>query len=197
MSTSNRKRDGGLRWRAASSPALATFLARVIALAILGLPLTLILVGARQIVRYAQASHLPTVGGTVITSGVERITDPGQRIGDPATYTYRPAVTYSYRVSGKTVMGSRVTYLGESASEEWAQAAAAGYVPGAPVTVHFDPDNHGEAFLEAGGAPLISWLMLLMGLVPLAAWIITAARARARTAHSRSATVSTRGQKQV
>jgi hypothetical protein len=64
---------------------------------------------------------------------------------------YRPQVEYTYTLGQETYTG---TALGrdvlEVSSRQHAQAHAARYVPGAPVTVFYDPADPGQALLEPG-----------------------------------------------
>ncbi|MHC4476905.1 MAG: DUF3592 domain-containing protein [Planctomycetota bacterium] len=60
--------------------------------------------------------------------------------------TYKPLVTYTYRVSGKKYTCNKVTPIAKS-GRRWAREVVRDYTPGKTVTAYYDPDEPGEAFL--------------------------------------------------
>lgn len=90
---------------------------------------------------------------------------------------YRPVVTYNYTVDGKQYQqdnvfpGSRTRWLND---EDDARAVLEEYEVGQTVTVHYNPQQHGHAYLREGSlvplllpalmGALISLIVLLTGL---------------------------------
>lgn len=120
----------------------------------------------------ARSRAWPTTQGTILTSTTASRAAPPRPSDDedeaaarsPQTL-YRPEVTYTYTVGGRTFTGSALGLDAvEVSSERQAQAHAARYVPGAPVTVWYEPGNPGRAVLEPGvGAA--SWAIPAVGAV--------------------------------
>lgn len=122
--------------------------------------------------RASRSRAWPTVQGTLVSSTTASREAPPlpSRDGDaaasrPPRTLYRPEVAYTYTVGGRSYTG---TQLGldevEVSSERHAQAHAARYVPGAPVTVFHDPEDPSRAVLEPGvGAA--SWAIPAVGAV--------------------------------
>jgi hypothetical protein len=64
---------------------------------------------------------------------------------------YRPDVEYTYTVNGETYTGNLIAFdVTEVSSKQHAQAQAARFVPRAPVTVYYDPEDPQHALLEPG-----------------------------------------------
>ena len=131
---------------------------------------TLVWGGARQYrhqrgaVRRAQ-----TASGTIKTMGVDRIEDGTQT-------AYVPTVDYEYLTPTQRRRGERL-YPGASRytklyhSESAAEAALAGYEPGASTTVYYDPEAPEHSFLEPSPhrGPTLARIGFGAGLVGLAA----------------------------
>ncbi|MCP3137069.1 DUF3592 domain-containing protein [Pyxidicoccus xibeiensis] len=108
----------------------------------------------------ARTRHWPTTQGTIRAARVtsrEVPIAPGDSSDDddaPAPRTrplYRPEVEYTYTVGRQTYTGTQLGMdVVEVSSREHAQAHAARYAPGAPVTVFHDPQDPGQALLEPG-----------------------------------------------
>ena len=90
----------------------------------------------------------------VTESTVERRKDTRQT--DEGTigrerYVYRPVVKFRYEHDGETYESDNKSYnmpFGSVPSESRAKGTAQKYPVGEKVTVHVDPENPGEAFLE-------------------------------------------------
>lgn len=108
----------------------------------------------------ARTKHWPTTQGTIRSSTVTSREAPPlnqeESYDDDAPkpkpqVLYRPRVEYTYTVDGQTYTG---TALGrdvvEVSSSQHAQTHAARYVPRAPVTVFYDPNDPSQALLEPG-----------------------------------------------
>ncbi|MCY1018207.1 DUF3592 domain-containing protein [Pyxidicoccus sp. MSG2] len=108
----------------------------------------------------ARTKNWPTTQGTIRSSTVTSREAPSlkqeESYDDDAPkpkpqVLYRPRVEYTYTVDGQSYTG---TALGrdvvEVSSQQHAQTHAARYVPRAPVTVFYDPNDPGQALLEPG-----------------------------------------------
>lgn len=132
--------------------------------------------GLLRVRRTARTRTWPSTQGTVRSSTVvSRKAAPLRTETSYADDTppepqvlYRPQVEYTYTVAQKTYTG---TALGvdevEVSSQQHAQAHAARYVPGAPVTVTYDPEDPGKALLEPG-IQAVSWAVPAAGAICLA-----------------------------
>lgn len=145
---------------------------------ILGLVgLTVVVLGLRRMGRASRSRSWPTAPGVIVSSTTvarqaPAIPRPGEDEDEtaarPPQTLYRPEVTYTYTVGGRTFTGSA---LGvdevEISSEDKARAHAARYAPGASVTVHYDPQAPDRAVLEPG-VSAASWALPAVGVVFLA-----------------------------
>ena len=161
-------------------PALLSLLSTIaVVLGLVGL--AVIGLGLRRMGQAARSRKWPTTPGSIRSSTIlsrlaptlpQADEDEEQAAARPPQTLYRPEVTYTYTVEGKTYTGTK---LGgdtvEVSSERHAREHAARYVPGAPVTVYYDPENPSHALLEPG-VHSVSWLMPAVGVVFL---IVTAA----------------------
>jgi len=86
----------------------------------------------------------PTVTGEVLESRVKTRTD-----SDTGATGYRVHMLYSYEVEGQPYKCGAVTIAGDQRSgQKRAEASVAKYPVGASVSVIYNPDRPGEAFLE-------------------------------------------------
>ncbi len=108
----------------------------------------------------------PGVSGQINRSGVKRSAssdDDGN-----TTYSYSPAVEYSYQVGGQSFTSRRMVFgaVKGYSSPAKAEKELARYPAGAAVTVYYNPENPAEAVLErtAGGfnAMLIGGIICLV-----------------------------------
>ncbi len=83
------------------------------------------------------------VSAVVLQTGIER-RPAKDALRAPA---FVPRVTYRYMVGGQAYQANRVTPLDVSGTERWARKHSA-YAPGQVVTVWYDPQGPGRAFLE-------------------------------------------------
>ena len=143
----------------------------ILMLALLGVGVTMALVGGRR-VYLAQASQgWPTVMGKVTGSRVQKTpldTSPVHDLTGPARYIYfyRPVVSYTYSVDGTPYTSDTVSFerIG-TGGEADAQAVSRQYPVGLPVTVHYDPDDPVVACLQCGRTEPMSHVAMLGGMV--------------------------------
>ena len=111
----------------------------------------------------------PSTIGQITEAHVNRSTSTDSE-GD-TSYSYSPAVLYTYQVAGQTHSGKNITFgftTGYGNSSK-AEAVIARYPIGSQVTVYYDPANPGEAVLErkAGGSTaslVLGIIFLVVGL---------------------------------
>lgn len=89
------------------------------------------------------------------TTATVRSTDVAVKMDD-GEEKYNPVVTYEYAVDGETYENDN-TFPGRSTlwreSESWARDVVGRYEPGDEVTVHYDPEDPGSAYLRNDGLP--------------------------------------------
>lgn len=94
------------------------------------------------------------------TTGLVQSTDIEVREDDEGDKSYNPVITYVYDVNGDTVRSDN-TYPGRftrwHSSRSHAQSVVSRYASGDEVVVHYDPNDHGNAYLRDDGMPE-SWL---------------------------------------
>jgi hypothetical protein len=99
--------------------------------------------------------HNSSVQHNEPTTATVQSTTVDQRSTDDGT-EYRPVVTYEYTVDGETYTSENV-YPGQfnrwQGSSFSAQDVTNQYAPGDEVTVHYNPDSPGEAYLTNNGWP--------------------------------------------
>lgn len=95
----------------------------------------------------------PRVKGTVINCSVDRdygSPDYGSSTKKLASYDWRPSVTYSYEVKGVCYQSPNMfsNVAGNTAyKKDRAKEYIAGYTEGGSVYIHYNPDDHSDAFL--------------------------------------------------
>ncbi len=100
-----------------------------------------------------------TAGGRVIESRTQ-FQQVQTRYGQGITYT--PVVRYAYEADGARLTGERVypgTPIEWPDEAELAAFLAENYPPGASVTVHYDPENPGEAALIIESDYSLAWVL--------------------------------------
>ncbi len=77
--------------------------------------------------------------------------------GSKGGTSYKPVVTYSYRVEGASYTSATATVIPESRSWTWASGISNRYRPGSHVTAYVDPGNARKAYLvnQFSGTPLV------------------------------------------
>jgi hypothetical protein len=120
-------------------------------------------VGVDGGLRAGESTGWPAVPGTVVRSSVQE--ERSTTRSGPPTVTHRPVVVYRYEVNGTPHEGQRIAF-GEYATGDPADAAQviARYPAGGQVSVHYRPDDPGQAVLEPGGAGL-PWLLAGIGVL--------------------------------
>jgi hypothetical protein len=125
------------------------------------LPIVALLVAVFSVVSFSRARQLasasgrwPTVSGIVTTAGVieEAIEDQGNSNKSiiHRTYRYQVDLRYAYQVGNRDFVGTTANWGWTDiyGLRELAEKAASRYTPGQPVTVHYDPEQPGNAVLE-------------------------------------------------
>jgi len=94
----------------------------------------------------ALREHEPTEA-TVVGTDIER--DVDRNVGEPDDVTYTPKVRYRYEVDGETHTSTNVFPGGTPGRGDrgWAEEITSDYGAGDEVTVYYDPDEPGEAYL--------------------------------------------------
>lgn len=107
-------------------------------------------------------AHWASVEGEVIWAGVDHERS-FSRYGDG--WRAVPDIRYRYYVNGRRLSGQRI-YAGRSPEwrdEDEVEAFLADYPDDAPVVVHYDPANPGDAVLFREGSYLMFWFFVAMG----------------------------------
>lgn len=137
---------------------------------VLGLVAGTVVVGGLSDRRQALASADATTEGTVVDSTVERVSTSTE---SSDIYDYEVRIEYRYTVDGEEYTGrdiypERATVTRDT--EEAARKFAAPYDEGSTVTVHYNPESPGQAFIVAKRTALLkvvgglgATLMFLLG----------------------------------
>jgi hypothetical protein len=120
--------------------------------------------------RSADAADWPQAQGTVLSSRVEsRYSQSSSSSGrsSRSSYTYLPAVEYSYAVGGREYRSAKVNLGAEESygDPSWAEEFVAAHPPGGTVAVRYNPEDPADAALIVDGPPWWMLLFPLMGLV--------------------------------
>ncbi len=104
----------------------------------------------RSLSQALAARTWPATTGTIILAGMKEGSYYDKRSGT-TIHTYRPEVSYRYRVGDKEFTGTRVAF-GKILYYQSAEAEAflAARPPGASVRVYHDPTNPAESVLDRG-----------------------------------------------
>ncbi|AZO76491.1 MULTISPECIES: DUF3592 domain-containing protein [unclassified Bosea (in: a-proteobacteria)] len=122
--------------------------------ALFGLAALLFFVGHRRYL--ARANAWPVTQGEIVSSAVEqrRSTENGR-----TSKTYLPVIEFAYTVAGNRLHSRQVKLgLEVSGSESFAQTLVDRYPAGAPVDVHYDPQDPSNAALESPTET--NWILL-------------------------------------
>jgi hypothetical protein len=149
--------------------------------------------GWRNVSRSLACTDWPSVDGKIIESGVEeertRHSGSAKKDAPLNQKTYRPKITYSYKVDEQEYTGSRIAYgdhgfIGKSKkitingvtyrnsnfeAKAAAQKIAKHYHTGKKISVFYMPDNPRESLLEPGFSykvfawPLVGIVMFVIG----------------------------------
>lgn len=121
--------------------------------------------------KIAAARGWPTTSGRIVESHVTT-----SRSGGKSSRTsHHVEATYEYTVGGQRYRSSRITYgvrEGARSSTEAENLRSRYYPPGGSVTVHYDPDDPGEAVLSpgtSGGFTAVGLTMMAFSLLCAAA----------------------------
>ncbi|MBV0924387.1 DUF3592 domain-containing protein [Halomicroarcula limicola] len=119
--------------------------------------------------QYVAATTYERTAGTVQSAEMETSQRVGGGIRLGGDQYYRPNVTYSYRVEGRSYTGRNVALGGEVDTNARGRAAEVlnRYSTGEEITVHYDPDAPERAYLSRrfaffpGGVLFAAGLLLL------------------------------------
>ena len=120
------------------------------------LGLVLLLIGIRQRSKAKAAAEWPTTTGTIISASLQE--NSSLDSDNNTQITYEPLVQYQYSLIGQRYVGTRLSFGHMSYDYRTAAKKIAAYVPGAQVTVHYDPTDPSQSVLEpkaAGGMVII------------------------------------------
>lgn len=110
----------------------------------------------------------PSAPGTVTLSRLDE-----QRDGEETLY--RAKISYRFTVDGRELIGNRA-YFGDSAQTTWSlfsRNLVARYLPGATVTVYYDPAAPDEAVLEPGiSGALVALLLFEILFLAVGLWVL-------------------------
>jgi uncharacterized protein DUF3592 len=115
------------------------------------------------------STHWRVAEGRVTESTIE-IHEYTRRgwIGWDTVQEYLPKVAYAYEVAGSTYTNDLTAFgLSPLESREEAERMLRGYPKGAPVRVHYDPDDPGTSVLQSAGG----WALTALGAALLTAAI--------------------------
>jgi hypothetical protein len=120
------------------------------------------------------STRWPAVEGRVTDSAIKPVEQSRRAwIGWETYYTYQPTVAYAYEAAGRPYNNDLIAFGLESFdTREEAEAILAGYPKGAPVRVHYDPDDPQSSVLQMAGG--WAWRAIVSALVALLAifWLM-------------------------
>jgi hypothetical protein len=126
--------------------------------------------GFKQLKNHAALNHWLTTRGKVIERGTYQPDVPA--LGSPG-FRYAPLVKYVYQVDGREFVNDSIRpkriQLPQHNTLEWARKKAASFAD--EVTVHYNPEDPGESFLDQTPKVMLyivivaSCLMILFGMM--------------------------------
>ncbi|RKH40584.1 DUF3592 domain-containing protein [Corallococcus llansteffanensis] len=135
-------------------------------LALLGVGVALAFAGGRMVYRSKVSTGWPTAQGTVVGSRVETLRSK-------RAVSFRPEVSYRYEVNGTPYTSDTVAFDGHgSGGLVEAQAVTRHYPAGAPVTLHYEPDDPSVSCIQCGATGFMNYVVALVGAVfaAVSAW---------------------------
>ena len=109
------------------------------------------------------AKTWPTTTGTITNNFISSDWTSGSD-GSGGHYSYYPNVVYEYQVGATSYTGYRISIVNSGSSDSsYTQNVLNYYYVGAPVTVHYDPNDPAKSVLEIGGPA--DFVFLIVGLV--------------------------------
>lgn len=134
----------------------------IVVVAIIGL--ALLLFGLFQVRKLRASQSWLTAAGMVreVTVDYHAATD------EEDSDSYTPVVKYGFGVGGRPYVGTRIRFDAKGfSSQAAARASVAGFQPGTPVTVFYNPANPADCVLErkntTGYVLMIVGAVLLLG----------------------------------
>ncbi len=116
--------------------------------------------GVYLLISGREMASWPTTPGYVVSRYLENVSPAGK----PFRERYRPHLEYEYMVDGKRYKGDRIQPADVVTTKAEAQRMLDRFSD--DVTVHYNPENPAEAFLEPLSA-VWAWLMLAAGVILL------------------------------
>jgi Protein of unknown function (DUF3592) len=93
---------------------------------------------------------------TVMSSTVQAVR------GAKGGVSYRPEVSYWYRINGQEYVAAGVTPILISGGRGWAQSISARFTPGAAVTAYIDPGDPTRAYVVREFSPIPLWMLAIV-----------------------------------
>jgi hypothetical protein len=108
-----------------------------------------LLIMGRSVLLGRKSSAWPTVGGTILQSGIETVQSTDDD-GSTST-TYGVNLQYQFSVAGQQYQGTRRTFTEmRTSSFRRTQKILEGFPQGGSVTVYYDPEDPSSCVLEPG-----------------------------------------------
>ena len=145
-----------------SSGSTAGLIFFVLGLVFGGIGLILVIMAFISRKRARTAQGWPTTMGQVLSADIQehRSYDNDDH---QTRYSYEPVVQYTYAVEGRSYSGNRIGFGANSFDHRTAQSKVAAYIPGAGVTVHYNPEDPAKAVLETNASG--SNIFLIVGII--------------------------------
>ena len=125
-----------------------------------------------------QATHWPTVGGTILESTIESKTSSSQSRDSQGSTTrktttqYVPRIRYQYRVEGQEYENNILQKIGNPGPQRAAQQIVQQYPQGSPTTVYYDPADPQNSVLVPGNSTETRWVLWLFTYVPIGIFLV-------------------------
>jgi Na+-transporting methylmalonyl-CoA/oxaloacetate decarboxylase gamma subunit len=147
------------------------FYIMVIGMIFIFVGLSILFLGLRSYNKIKSSANWPNTQGKIEKSEVKY--KPARWWQAVKVPVYSPQTTYCYVVKGIEYHSDRISIVGfDTADKDRAQDTVEKYPVGSSVSVRYDPQNPGFAFLEVGQSKSGLILLLLIGSVVLILGII-------------------------
>jgi hypothetical protein len=111
-----------------------------------------------------QVRKLRASGSWLMASGIVRevLVEFQAATDSDDSDSYTPVVKYGFGVAGKPYLGTRIRFDAKAfQSDATARKSVAGFRPGLPVTVFYNPANPADCVLERKNSS--GWVFLILG----------------------------------
>ena len=125
-----------------------------------------------------QATHWPTVEGTILESTIESETSSSQSRDSQGSTTrktttqYVPRIRYQYRVEGQEYENNIFQKIGNPGPQRAAQKIAQQYPQGSQTEVYYDPADPQNSVLVPGNSSETRWVLWLFTYVPIGIFLV-------------------------